>query len=69
MKLYVMLVVLEIGVVMYVVVEILHTRKLRRQKEKERLAAQIEEKRNPQEPDETDDEKDDVDDDIIVTHL
>lgn len=69
MKLYVMLIVLEIGVVMYIVVEILHARKIRRQKEKERQAAQLEAKKSPPEPEETDDEKDDVDDDIIVTHL
>lgn len=69
MKLYVMLVVLEIGVVMYIVVEILHARKIRRQKEKEKQAAALEAKKSPPEPEETDDEKDDVDDDIIVTHL
>lgn len=69
MKLYVMLIVLEIGISMYVIVEILHARKVRRQKEKEKQAAQLAASKNPPEPEETDDEKDDVDDDIIVTHL
>nr|XP_022914347.1 UNC93-like protein [Onthophagus taurus] len=69
MKLYVMLIVLEIGVFMYIIVEILHARKLRRQKEKERLAELKAAKPKPEEPEETDDEKDDIDDDIIVTHL
>lgn len=71
MKLYVMLTVLLLGVFMYVIVEILHMRKVRRQKEKERKAeaAAMEAKPIPNEPEETDDEKDDIDDDIIVTHL
>lgn len=69
MKLYVMLSVLILGILMYVIVEILHARKVRRQKEKERQAALDEAKNRPKEPEETDDEKDDIDDDIIVTHL
>lgn len=54
---------------MYVIVEILHSRKLRRQKEKEQRAALDAAKNRPVEPEETDDEKDDIDDEIIVTHL
>ncbi|KAF2888041.1 hypothetical protein ILUMI_18132 [Ignelater luminosus] len=69
MKLYVMLTVLLTGVFMYIIVEILHMRKVRRQKEKERRAAEAEAKNRPPEPEETDDEKDDIDDEIIVTHL
>lgn len=61
---------------MYLVVEFLHTRKLRRQKEKEK-AASIEEtlQQNkiippiPNVPEETDDEREDIDDEIVVTHL
>ncbi|XP_017774065.1 PREDICTED: UNC93-like protein isoform X1 [Nicrophorus vespilloides] len=69
MKLYVMLAVLLLGVFMYIIVEILHTRKLRRQKEKERQAAALEATKMPQEPEETDDEIDEIDDKIIVTHF
>lgn len=71
MKLYVMLTVLAIGVLMYIVVEVLHMRKIRRQKLKEEEAAEAAAKHRipPQEPEETDDEKDDIDDEIIVTHL
>lgn len=70
MKLYVMLTVLVTGFLMYVIVEILHSRKVRRQKEKEKRAAALAAKNAPQEPEEEiDDEKDDIDDEIIVTHL
>lgn len=71
MKLYVMLSVLVVGILMYIIVEILHARKVRRQKEKEKRAqeAALASKPIPNEPEETDDEKDDIDDDIIVTHL
>ncbi|XP_018318775.1 UNC93-like protein isoform X2 [Agrilus planipennis] len=72
MKIFVMICILEIGVILYIVVEILHYRKIRRQKEKERKAAEAEAKKQPPpvtEPEETDDEKDDIDDEIIVTHL
>lgn len=74
MKLYVMMCVLVIGVMMYVVVEILHVRKQRRLKAKEKAAdaaaaCAAVEANKMQEPEETDDEKDDIDDDIIVTHL
>ncbi|XP_047114462.1 UNC93-like protein [Schistocerca piceifrons] len=73
MKLYVMLAVLLVGVAGYVVVEILHKRKVKRQKmlaedPKAAAAAAAELARNNQ-VEETDDEKDDLDDDIIVTHL
>lgn len=74
MKLYVMLTVLIIGVCMYLIVEFLHSRKLRRQKEKEKaaaVAAAVEKTKvvATREPEETDDEKEDIDDDIVVTHL
>lgn len=70
-KLYVMLTILLLGIMLYAVVEVLHKRKVRRQKEKERRAAEAaaQAKQIPQEPEETDDEKDDIDDDVIVTHL
>lgn len=47
-------------------------RKLRRQKLKDKRAAELAAKRQAaidQEPETTDDEKDDIDDEIIVTHL
>lgn len=71
MKLYVCLATLEIGVFLYIIVEILHRRKTRRMKAKEeaeRLAA-AQNKPKPIEPEETDDEKDDLDDNIEITHL
>ncbi|VEN35822.1 unnamed protein product [Callosobruchus maculatus] len=77
MKLYVQLTMLVGGFLLYVSVEIHHLHKIRRQKEKEKLAAeqaaqhQLDKERQQQmqEPEETDDEKDDIDDEIIVTHL
>lgn len=71
-----MLTVLIIGVICYLVVEFLHTRKVRRQMEKEKAAA-IEETLQqskiippiPREPEETDDEREDIDDEIVITHL
>ncbi|XP_045464837.1 UNC93-like protein isoform X2 [Harmonia axyridis] len=72
MKLYALLGVLWIGMVMYVMVEAHHMRKVHRQKEREKKAAAIEAATKQvvqNEPEETDDEKDDIDDDIIVTHL
>lgn len=71
-KLYVQLTVLLTGVFLYVLVEIHHMRKIRRQKEKEKKAAALEAAHQAaiaQEAEETDDEKDDIDDEIIVTHL
>lgn len=60
------------GFLLYCVVEIHHMRKLRRQKLKDKRAAELAAKRQAaidQEPETTDDEKDDIDDEIIVTHL
>ncbi|KAL1516984.1 hypothetical protein ABEB36_000808 [Hypothenemus hampei] len=71
-KLFVQLSILVFGFMLYCVVEIHHMRKLRRQKEKEKRAAELAAKRQAeieQEPETTDDEKDDIDDEIIVTHL
>ncbi|XP_048525167.1 UNC93-like protein isoform X2 [Dendroctonus ponderosae] len=72
MKLYVQLAILVFGFLLYCVVEIHHMRKLRKQKIKEKRAAELAAKRQAaidQEPETTDDEKDDIDDEIIVTHL
>lgn len=72
MKLYVQLAILLIGFLLYCVVEIHHMRKVRRQKEKERRAAELAAQKQviaEAEPETTDDEKDDIDDEIIVTHL
>ncbi|CAH1955058.1 unnamed protein product [Acanthoscelides obtectus] len=76
MKLYVQLTMLVGGFLLYVSVEIHHLHKIRRQKEKEKLAAEQakqnqldKERQQQQELEETDDEKDDIDDEIIVTHL
>ncbi|XP_015833676.1 UNC93-like protein isoform X1 [Tribolium castaneum] len=71
MKLYIQLTILISGFLMYGMVEVHHMRKVRRQKEKEKRAAELEaaNKAAIQEPEETDDEKDDIDDEIIVTHL
>ncbi|CAG9764674.1 unnamed protein product [Ceutorhynchus assimilis] len=72
MKLYVQLACLVIGFLLYCIVEIHHMRKIRRQKEKEKRAAELAAQRQAaieQEPETTDDEKDDIDDEIIVTHL
>lgn len=70
-KLYVQLATLLFGFLLYCVVEIHHLRKVRRQKEKERKAAELAAKKQvvEPEPETTDDEKDDIDDEIIVTHL
>uniref|UniRef100_A0A1B6CEC5 UNC93-like protein n=1 Tax=Clastoptera arizonana TaxID=38151 RepID=A0A1B6CEC5_9HEMI len=73
MKLYVMFTVLCIGMVGYIIVEILHKKKKQRQKrlaEDPKAAAQAaaEAKANNV-VEETDDEKDDIDDEIIITHL
>nr|CAD7424323.1 unnamed protein product [Timema monikensis] len=73
MKLYVMLSVLILGVIGYIIVEILHKRKRMRQKmlaedPKAAAAAAAELAKNNQ-VEETDDEKDDIDDDIVITHL
>ncbi|CAH0402125.1 unnamed protein product [Chilo suppressalis] len=67
MKLYVMMVVLLIGVVGYIIVEILHKRKARRLKaiaEDPAIAAEA-----AKQPPEEDDEKDEIDDEIVITHL
>lgn len=71
MKLYVQLTILVCGFILYVVVEVHHLHKIRRQKAKEKQAAALEASKQqiPPEPEETDDEKDDIDDEIIVTHL
>lgn len=71
MKLYVMLAILLLGFALYVIVEILHARKVRRQKEKERRCqeAVAASKPIPNEPEETDDEKDYIDDEIEITKL
>lgn len=71
MKLYVQLTILLAGFILYVIVEIHHLHKIRRQKAKEKKAAALEASKQqiPPEPEETDDEKDDIDDEIIVTHL
>lgn len=69
-KLYIQLGLLAFGIFLYVIVELHHMRKVRRQKEKERLAAERAAK-NPNaipEPETTDDEKDDIDDELVVTH-
>lgn len=72
MKLYIQLSNLVFGFLLYCIVEIHHMRKLRRQKIKERKAAELAAQKQAaleQEPETTDDEKDDIDDEIIVTHL
>ncbi|XP_060520144.1 UNC93-like protein isoform X2 [Cylas formicarius] len=71
MKLYVQLAILVVGFLLYCIVEIHHMRKVRRQKEKEKKAAELaaSKKIAELEPETTDDEKDDIDDEIIVTHL
>ncbi|XP_044732674.1 UNC93-like protein [Chrysoperla carnea] len=71
MKLKVMFTVLVIGVIGYIIVEILHKRKVARQKRlsEDPKAAVAEAQANPGYVEETDDEKDDLDDEIIVTHL
>ncbi|KAJ8915791.1 hypothetical protein NQ315_004603 [Exocentrus adspersus] len=71
MKLYVQLSILISGFILYVIVEVHHLYKIRRQKAKEKQAAALEASKQqiPPEPEETDDEKDDIDDEIIVTHL
>lgn len=70
-ELYIQLVLLALGFFLYSIVEIHHMRKVKRQKEKERKAAERAAK-NPgitPDPETTDDEKDDIDDEIVVTHL
>lgn len=71
MKLYVQLTILLAGFILYVIVEVHHLHKIKRQKAKEKKAAALEASKQqlPPEPEETDDEKDDIDDEIIVTHL
>ncbi|XP_067012186.1 UNC93-like protein [Anabrus simplex] len=73
MKLYVMLAVLLAGSIGYCIVEILHTRKVRRQKrlaeDPKAAAAAAAELAKENKVEETDDEKDDLDDEIIITHL
>ena len=73
MKLYVMLAVLIVGVIGYVIVEILHKRKAMRRKrlaeDPKAAAAAAAELARQNKTEETDDEKDDIDDDIIITHL
>ncbi|XP_063837499.1 UNC93-like protein [Ostrinia nubilalis] len=67
MKLYVMMVVLLVGVIGYIIVEILHKRKARRLKaiaEDPAVAAEA-----AKQPPEEDDEKDEIDDEIVITHL
>lgn len=73
MKLYVMFVVLCIGMVGYIIVEILHKKKKQRQKKlaedpKAAEVAAAEAKANNV-VEETDDEKDDIDDELVITHL
>ncbi|XP_070498643.1 UNC93-like protein [Chironomus tepperi] len=73
MKLYIVITVLAVGTICYIIVEIRHLRKERKQKE---LEKKLEQPNNqlPIEPtrridDETDDEKDELEEDIVVTHL
>lgn len=68
-KLYVLFAVLTIGIIGYIVVEVLHVRKERRLKAAEaRPKSEAQEQHEP-EAAETDDEKDDLEEDIVVTHL
>ncbi|XP_076262832.1 UNC93-like protein isoform X2 [Rhynchophorus ferrugineus] len=71
MKLYVQLTILLFGFLLYCSVEIHHLRKVKRQKAKEKKAAELAATKKvvEAEPETTDDEKDDIDDEIIVTHL
>jgi len=73
MKLYIMLAVLVVGFTGYIVVEIVHKRKVMRKKklseDPKAAAAAAEELRRQNKTEETDDEKDDIDDNIVVTHL
>ncbi|XP_026686646.1 UNC93-like protein [Diaphorina citri] len=73
MKLYVMGVVLVTGFCGYVIVEVRHMMKARRQKrlaeDPKAAAIAAAEAKAAQVVEETDDERDDIDDEIIVTHL